>query len=819
MDKLLSAHPDLERLAAFRVGNVDPEELTQIEQHLAGCPSCCQSLKGLPDDSLVERMQKPFSILALPPDRTPAKNRDDTVSLTCDPAEATLEAAAPAELAEHPRYRVLGLLGVGGMGAVFKAEHLLMERTVALKVINRSLLAKPGVVERFRREVKAAARLAHPNIVHAYDADQAGDCHFLVMEYVEGLTLARMVKEQGPLPVATACDYARQTALGLQHAFEHGMVHRDIKPQNLILSGDRPDSPRGAVKILDFGLARLASEMASGEEVGQSSLTDRPPTPSVTTAGTLLGTADYVAPEQVDDPHAADIRADLYSLGCTLYYLLTGQPPFSEGDIMQRLKAHRHRRPQPLSAFRRDVPVGVQQVLDRMLAKEPALRFATPAEAARALAPFAEKPPARPSRGRLMRWAVAAVFVLTVGLAGWLYGPAVYRFTTNQGQLVIQTDDKDVELSVKQGGELIKIIDARTGREITLKAGTYQLELSEGKEALKLSTKEFTLTRGGKQIVRVTVVEDKPREIRRFEGHDKGVIGVSYAPDGRHALSTSYDMTVRLWDVGSGKEIQRFVGHTAWPYRAVLAPNGRVVLSGGDDRVLRIWDAQTGKELHTGEGHTLGIISIAVSPDGGRALTCSWDFTVRLWKVDTGEQLRVLEGHTAMVGSVAFSPDGKRALSGSADKTVRLWDLETGKELRSLEGHTEHVFSVAFAPDGRSALSGGLDKTVRLWNLETGKEIRNFEGHSSPVLTVVFTPDGRHVLTSATPLGREEQGERGVRLWDVQTGAERYRLKMGDSGSAGGVTVSPDCRYALISASWHPDLRLWRLPEPPPLEK
>src|SRR5262249_36762668 len=155
---------------------------------------------------------------------------------TGDRALPAPEAAVPPELADHPRYRVVGLLGSGGMGVVFKAEHLVMERPVALKVISRGLIDRPAVMERFRREVKAAARLSHPNIVTAHDAEQAGDTHFLVMEFVEGTTLARLVNERGLLPVAEACDYVRQAALGLQHAFEHGMVHRDIKPHNLMVT-------------------------------------------------------------------------------------------------------------------------------------------------------------------------------------------------------------------------------------------------------------------------------------------------------------------------------------------------------------------------------------------------------------------------------------------------------------------------------------------------------------------------------------------------------------------------------------------------------
>jgi serine/threonine protein kinase len=275
----------------------------------------------------------------------------------------------PAELANHPRYRVLQLLGAGGMGSVYKAEHRLMERLVALKVINATLINQPGAVERFHREVKAAARLVHSHIVTAYDAEQVGDMHFLVMEFVEGWSLAKVIEKKGRLPVPHACDYIRQAALGLQHAFEQGMVHRDIKPHNLMLTS------KGRVKILDFGLARFVSE--SGKSGG------------LTSVGAFMGTPDYVAPEQAADAHGADIRADIYSLGCTFYQLLTGEVPFPEGTAIQKMIAHLQQTPTPVSATRHDVPSGLVSIVDRMMAKDASQRFQTPAEVARALAVYA----------------------------------------------------------------------------------------------------------------------------------------------------------------------------------------------------------------------------------------------------------------------------------------------------------------------------------------------------------------------------------------------------------------------------------------------
>jgi serine/threonine protein kinase len=208
------------------------------------------------------------------------------------------------------------------MGDVFLAQHRVMERMVALKVINRELVRKAEAVDRFHREVKTAARLSHANIVTAYDAEQAGDLHFLVMEYVDGVDLARLVKDRGPLPIAEACEYIRQAALGLQYAHEQGMVHRDIKPHNLMMAR-KEEAGSSLVKILDFGLASLPPEANSSAETVEESA-------ELTAAGTIMGTTDFFSPELAEDAHRADIRSDIYSLGATLYYVLSGRPPFAE---------------------------------------------------------------------------------------------------------------------------------------------------------------------------------------------------------------------------------------------------------------------------------------------------------------------------------------------------------------------------------------------------------------------------------------------------------------------------------------------------------
>jgi hypothetical protein len=381
------------------------------------------------------------------------------------------------------------------MGVVYKAEHRLMERPVALKVIDRSLTDKPAVVERFRREVKAAGQLNHPNIVHAYDADQAGDSHFLVMEFVEGTTLARLVEQQGPLPVSQACDYIRQAALGLQRAHEHGMVHRDIKPHNLMRT------PQGQVKILDFGLARLVSEAASAlSPAGDDFSSDTGVSRHLTQMGVVMGTADYMAPEQATDAHAADIRADIYSLGCTLYYLLTGRTPFPDGTVLDKLLAHGQRTPKPLSDFRTDVPAALARVVERMMAKDPARRYQTPAEVAAALQPFVAAPP--PWR-RWLRYAAALLLVGTVIAAA-----AIIFVVTDKGEFVIDTSDDNIAVQIDKGGG-VRIIDHAADREYRLKvgehrirSGEYEIVASELPNGIEMTGSEFKLKRG--ETVRLT---------------------------------------------------------------------------------------------------------------------------------------------------------------------------------------------------------------------------------------------------------------------------------------------------------------------------
>jgi serine/threonine protein kinase len=290
------------------------------------------------------------------------------------------------------KYRLLERIGIGGMALVYLCEQLVLGRQVAVKVLPTGLANLPSTLERFRREARLSASLDHPNIVRTHDLDQDGDMPFLVMEYVNGRSFQEMITARGPLPYVRAANYIAQAALGLQHAHERGLVHRDVKPSNLLLDRE------GVVKLLDLGLARLfqdESDDLTRKHGGNKN---------------VLGTADYVAPEQALDSHGADIRADVYSLGCTFYFMLTGSPPFHEAKSLgQKLMAHQNQEPRPVRDLCPAVPAELAAVLAKMTAKRPADRYQTPAEVVEALEPWTQNPIDPPSEEEMPRWCPAVL--------------------------------------------------------------------------------------------------------------------------------------------------------------------------------------------------------------------------------------------------------------------------------------------------------------------------------------------------------------------------------------------------------------------------
>ncbi len=384
-------HPGEQTLRSYGLGELDPALAESVSKHLESCVDCRGVVAGLTSDDFLNRLREAR------PSPSPAKASPSLVggsSAESAPDSATAPPAAgsvPPGLAERPEYEIIRELGKGGMGWVFLAHNRIMGRDEVLKVISHDILELPGAPDRFAREIRAVARVQHPNIVTAYSAFRSGGGLVFAMEYVEGLDLARIVTAKGPMPVPNACSYVEQVALGLQHAHEAGLVHRDIKPGNIMLTRE---GDRALVKVLDFGLAKAGREQGMLDLRAAAAVRGQEGNRALTLAGQMLGTPEYIAPEQIADAQSADIRADIYSLGCTLYHLLSGNPPFQATTLWDVLQAHHTTDARPLNLLRADVPAELAAVLAKMMAKDPHRRFQAPLEVAQAMAPFFRKPKA-----------------------------------------------------------------------------------------------------------------------------------------------------------------------------------------------------------------------------------------------------------------------------------------------------------------------------------------------------------------------------------------------------------------------------------------
>jgi serine/threonine protein kinase len=383
-------HPTDQTLQSYRLGKLDDRLAGSVSNHLKHCALCHSRVAELSSSEIPRRFRDDHELHEMS-----AGTRSEVGGSTDDRGPTAAGELPRGDtllpgLAEHSDYEMIRELGRGGMGVVYLVRNKLMGRLEVLKVVSGHLDERPRARERFLREVQSAAKLQHKHIVTAYSAMRLDKSLILAMEFIDGDDLGKVVKSSGPLPVTTACDVIYQAALGLQHAHERGMVHRDIKPANLIAARDGNEY---IVKVLDFGLAKVTTE-------GQTES-------GLTREGQLLGTPDFIAPEQIRDAQSADIRADIYSLGCTFYCLLTGKPPFHGQHVWELYGAHLSTAAGPVSIVRPDVPVALDAVVAKMMAKDPRHRYQTPAEAAQALVPFFEDKKAKANAavdGRTRRW-------------------------------------------------------------------------------------------------------------------------------------------------------------------------------------------------------------------------------------------------------------------------------------------------------------------------------------------------------------------------------------------------------------------------------
>jgi WD40 repeat protein len=652
-------------------------------------------------------------------------------------------------------------LGQGGMGAVFRARHTLMERVAAVKLLPTTLNKDAETVQRFTREVKAAAKLVHANIVQAYDAGSANGRYFLAMECVEGKTLDKIVKERGKLPVSLALEYMIQAAQGLGYAHQRNIIHRDIKPANLILSA------KGRVQILDMGLARILDEKGAKGNLN-------------TGADISMGTVDFMAPEQALAMKKADARSDIYSLGCTLFYLIRGDVMFSGGAATARMLAHQQKQPPSLCDGRSDVPLQLDAVYQRMVAKAPEDRYQTMAQVVADLQ-------------KCLKGGVADTIKASDKTERISMTPSVRPPRKKKKKTI----DRRLQWGILGGVAFLALI------------GIIFISWS-------LTSPINTPPANGVAPTTLTTRADAPTEnVQRFLGHSAQVEGVAFSSDGRRVVTAGSDKNVILYDVKTQRLERVFAGHTGNVYTATFTSKNRRIVSASADGTVRLWDVDNGNELAK-YSHESGVLCAAISADGKRIVSSTEDGALYVWDLEKRQELFRLNGHDGKVWCVALSPDGHRAISAGHDHTVRLWDLDKHQEIRSFSGHGNDVRRVTFSSDGQRALSASWDGTMRLWNLNTGQEIRQFGPVQYYVEGVRFTPDGRWGISSEGPIrfgpNQTTGNDQGICIWDLESGRLVRRLG-GIPGKILELTLSPDGKRVLVACQ-DKCARIWDLPKP-----
>lgn len=773
--------PDPQLLKRFLTGRVDDQEAHGLEGHLIACDRCLETLSGLQhDDSLVEVARAgPVSVDT---DNAPAinaliervcaattKTHPKLVRSRKDDADLILGQLAPAQSAEElgrlGPYRLLAMLGSGGMGMVFRAEDTVLKREVALKLMRPGLASEAK--QRFLREARAMAALQHDHVVAVYQVGEERDMPYLAMQYLKGMTLADWLTAKPPLTIPQVLKFGRDTSLGLAAAHKKGLVHRDIKPSNLWL-----EAPKGRVKILDFGLVKPSAE-----------------TELLTQSGGLMGTPPYMSPEQARS-EPLDARSDLFSLGTVLYQALTGKQPFVCDSLVQVIYAVIHKEPPPIRELNPACPQGLADLVMSLLRKQ---RGDRPQSAQAVIAAFdrliqeytapklvkAGGARQAPPRWRSLLAASLALIFLPAGL--WYGGQIIFTLTDDKGKQLVIT------IPEPPPGHTTRVeVDGRVVGEVgspqpsiplapppVLKSGPSPFDAFQRANM----SKEALLIAGGGDPA------SAPAELVAVWGDGRLAPwappqAVAFLPGGKQLVSAGQDHLVTLWNAENGLPIHRFQANEAelnihFESMAVSSDGKTVAAGASNVEHLVLWDVATRREwrkIAVGAG---GATALAFQPRGTLLAVGGKDGTLRLWDFLKGTVKLDLKGQPGWIRSMAFSPDGTWLVSGSqatgtfhlpgAPGQVRVWNVASGQPLHTL-GSSQMGYAVAVTHDGSLLAAAGNGGKIQLWQAQTGKPIRTLQAPWDKAVSLTFTPDGQRLVASGD--------DTSVRVFNVESGEE-----------------------------------------------
>ncbi|MBI1176217.1 protein kinase [bacterium] len=684
-----------------------------------------------------------------------------SLGLSLDPASVAAQVEQfPRKFAE---FELLEEIARGGMGVVYRARQISLNRIVALKTILSGPFASPVAIDRFRTEARIIASLQHPNIVAIHEVGEAENQPYFTMDFIDGGNLAELVRE-GPLPPERAARYVALIARAVQHAHEMGVLHRDLKPSNVLL--DPFDQPR----VTDFGLARQLSVNSQ-----------------ITVTGQLLGSPAYMAPEQIAGRHN-DIGpgTDIYSIGAVLYHLLTGRPPFATGTMAQTFQQVLTNEPLEPRALNPAIPIDLQTICAKCLEKDPGKRYADAASMAEDLnrflrgEPIAARPIGRAEKVR--RWcgrnrALALAMIAILHASGFSIAGIVWQWQRAEKSErltrlnLYAADMMSASEAIARGdlGMARRLLDAH-------RPASHQEDL-RGFEWRYL----WQRSRGDQQAT--------------LTGHTWIVTCVAYSPDGNLLASGSQDGSIRIWNPHTAKFIRAFHANEGAVWTLQFTPQGDQIVSAGSDGHVRVWDAENWRELGSFEGQmarlspTGDIVAVsAASPLYWEpaAKISLWDFRTKRKLVEFPEPGK----------SMAFSADGKILAVTGRERGIRLWDVRSGRLVRTIDTDSE-VWSPAFSPNGQRLIAAG-HRNAYVWNLEG--DIKPVAlAHSLNVWSSVFSPDGTEIVTACS--------DRGVRLWNAASMTLK-RVLWGHADEVWCAAFAPDGK-TLATGSKDQKVDLW----------